>query len=956
MTTMPNSASMDHGDLPGQGPSVATSVTDSFIIRLHEATLELLDYTTVAELLPSLVLCASTLLRVRRAEISLLDEGNLIVQATFPPAPHRTLKRVRHGEPSPAWEAIATRQPVLLAATAAGACAQAAVLPIWQSEECLGVLTLGRDEVDTPFTLDELKTFRPFAQVAARVLQNAERQGRALQAAGARATALRESEERFRAVFDQSPLVISLVSLSDGRLVELNRAGQTTFGFSHAEAVGRTSADLNLWLDPDRRIAYFNELMTTGRVSDFEAQFRRRNGEHFTVLCSGTRISIGGRAYSINLIQDITVWKHAVTESERSLAWMRATLESTADGILVVNERGKIETYNAIFAKMWGLEQQPATLPGHSDEIVLRGILDQLVSPEHFLAGIRDLYSRSDDEVLDILHCRDGRIFERFSRPQRVREQPAGRVWSFRNITDRRRAESALRESEERFRVLAEVSPVGIFSADPAGRTLFVNARWSEFAGVPAARAIADGWALALHPDDRDRVQASWNAAIRTHEAWAAEFRFVRPDEAVTWLVGQSRPQKNPTGETTGHVGTLTDVTSLKRTEEARKKLERQLRQSSKMESLGTLAGGIAHDFNNILTGTFGFVDLARLELSTGHPVHAWLDRIAGSSHRARDLVRQILVFSRKDEGVRVSQRLHTVVNDALRMLRSMLPPMVSLEARVGPNTSPVLADTTQVQQVILNLCTNAWHALAPRGGRIIVTLENCSLTQDDAAQHPELRAGPWVRLSVADNGCGMDPSILEHIFEPFFTTRETGAGTGLGLAVVHGIVQSHQGAILVQSAVGVGSTFELYLPPIAEAPDPPDAKSLVIPLGHGERILVVDDDPVSGFAIEKLIETLGYHPRRFTRPEDALINFTEDPMHYDLVVTDLAMPGMNGAELMEHLIRIRPSVPIIVITGYIEPARVHALEGSAARAILHKPVARAELATIIARHLPIKG
>ena len=953
MTTMPNSGSVDHGDSPEHGSRVPAIPAEPFMSHLHEATLELLGYTTVAELLPALVHRATTVLGVRRAEISFLDEGDLMVQATYPEAPLRTLFRVRRDEPDPAWDAIATRQPLVLGESPANNSARGAVLPIVQGETYLGVLTLGRDKTDTPFTLEELTTAMPFARITARVLQNAERQERALQAAGARATALRESEERFRAVFDQSPLVISLVSLSDGRIVELNRAGQVTFGYSHAEAVGRTSADLNLWVDPDRRLAYFEALKSTGRVSDFEAQFRRRNGERFTVLCSGTRISIGGRAYSINLIQDITVWKNAVTESERSLAWMHATLESTADGILVVNEHGRIETYNAIFAKQWGIEQQPARLPGSNEEFVLHRILQQLISPERFLAGIRDLYSHSDDEVFDILHCHDGRVFERFSRPQRVSEQPAGRVWSFRNITDRRRAEAALRESEERFRVLAEVSPVGIFSADSAGRTLFVNARWGEFAGAPDTQALAEGWAQALHPDDRERVRTSWNEAIRTQEAWAAEFRFVRPDGVVTWLVGQSRPQKNSGGETTGHVGTITDVTSLKRAEEARKKLEIQLRQSSKMESLGTLAGGIAHDFNNILTGTFGFVDLARLELPAGHPVHAWLDRIAGSSHRARDLVRQILVFSRKDEGVRVSQRLHTVVNDALRMLRSMLPPMVSLEAQISTFTSPVLADTTQVQQIILNLCTNAWHAVASRGGRILVTLENCNVTKEEASQHPELRAGSWVRLSVADNGCGMDASVLEHIFEPFFTTKETGAGTGLGLAVVHGIIQSHHGAILVQSAVGAGSTFELYFPPIAAEADPKPATPLVITPGHGEPILVIDDDPVSGFAIEKLIETLGYRPRRFTRPEDALIHFTEDPLHYDLIVTDLAMPGMNGAELMEHLIRIRPSVPIIVITGYIEPARVHTLEGSAARAVIHKPVDRTELATMIARHLP---
>jgi PAS domain S-box-containing protein len=322
---------------------------------------------------------------------------------------------------------------------------------------------------------------------------------------------------------------------------------------------------------------------------------------------------------------------------------------------------------------MWRLTSRLAHKPADEDGLI-RQILDQLVSPERFLASVRDLYAGSEDEVFDVLHCKDGRVFERYSHPQILGNHPSGRVWSFRDITERLAAEAALRQSEERFRLLAEVSPVGIFSSDPNGRTTFVNRRWCELAGLTPEQALGDGWQTALHPEDRRQVAEAWAEAVRAGESSAAEFRFVRPDGETSWLVGQSRAHRRSDGTLAGYVGTITDVTNLKQAEDEQKRIEAQLRQARKMESLGTLAGGIAHDFNNILNGTFGFIDLARLELEPGHPVNAWLDRMAASSQRARDLVRQILTFSRKSEGERVPQHLHLVVGEALRLLRSCAP------------------------------------------------------------------------------------------------------------------------------------------------------------------------------------------------------------------------------------------------------------------------------------------
>ena len=933
-----------------------------FLAALNQTTLELLGRRNVNELLQALVARASLLLKSPHAEISLLEKGDLVLRAfSRDRGDYRGGDRIRRGEPAVSWRAVETRLPVVVERYAdhpesrdfyhAPGVHTAAVFPIVRSSECVGVLGLAREQPGFPFTSEDLREGMLLAQMAALVLNNAAIHEEAVREAEARTVALRESEERFRGVFDRSPIVIALLAMPESRIVELNAAGVTAFGRSREDSLGHTPLELGWWVDPSRQENYLARLAAEGSVTAFEAEMRRPSGETFTALHSGCLITIDGQSYNVSSLQDISGRQQSEAARDRSLSLMRATLESTADAILVVNGEGRLETYNLNFAEMWGVDIARAGDREYEAEL-LRKVLGQLVTPEMFLASVRDLYARSEDEVFDILYAKDGRVIERFSRPQLLGRQPVGRVWSFRDMTEQRQAEAALRRSEERFRVLADVSPVGIFSSDPRGRTVFVNRRWCEISGLTLEQARGDGWKAALHPEDRARVADGWAEVVRQGGSSSAEFRFVRPDGKVTWLVGQSRVQLHADGTVAGYVGTITDVTDLKRAEEDRKQHEAQMRQGRKMESLGTLAGGIAHDFNNILTGTFGFVDLARLELEPGHPAHAWLDRISTSSQRARDLVRQILTFSRKNETERMTQRLQLVVGEALKLLRSTLPPMIELRSTIDERTPPVLADSTQIHQVVLNLCTNAWHAM-PAGGRIDVALEPCSVTPELAATNPDLKPGPAVRLRVSDTGTGMDAATIEHIFEPFFTTKGTGLGTGLGLAVVHGIVKSHEGAITVRSTVGAGSTFELYFPVAPDDVEPPARARGETPRGHGERILVVDDDNVCGFAVEKIIESLGYVAKRYNRPEDALADFTTNPSAYDLVVSDLAMPGMDGAELIGHLVKLRPGLPVIIITGFIESARQRMLDQSPARVVMRKPVSRDDLGRAIAEYLP---
>lgn len=933
-----------------------------FLTALNETTLELLGRRKVSDLLQALAERAATLLRSPHSEISLLEGGDLVVRAFSRGHEYLLGDRLSRSEPALSWRAVDTGRPVVVdcydthpesrAIYRTQGIHAAAVLPIMRAGECVGVLGLARDLAGLPFTPADIREGVLLAQMTALVLHNAAIHEEAVRETEARTAAHRESEARFRAVFAQSPVMHALVAVPEGRIAEANDAMLTSFGYTREEMIGRTTVELGLWLHLKQRDEFLRRLKSSGVVRGFEAEMRRRDGTTITVLHSASLITLEGRAYGLDAIEDITARKRFEAARDRTHALVRATLESTADGILVVSAGGRVETYNHNFAEMWSLP--PDYVASDLNEAhLLHTVLGQLEEPERFLASVRDLYSGSEDEVFDILLCKDGRIIERFSRPQVLNGRPAGRVWSLRDITDQRRAEAALRESEERFRVLAEVSPVGIFSSDPSGRTVFVNRRWCELAGLTPEQALGDGWKSALHPEDRQSVADNWAEAVRHGESSAAEFRFVRPNGAVSWLVGQSRAQRHADGTLAGYVGTITDVTHLKHAEEERKRLDAQQRQSRKMESLGTLAGGIAHDFNNILTGTFGFVELAAESLPPGHPAHQWLDRIGASSRRARDLVRQILTFSRKTEGAFVPQRLGPVVAEALRLLQSTLPPMVTLDHELSSQAPAVLADGSQIHQVVINLCTNAWHALSGQPGRIVVALEPLIVTPEQARTNPDLRPGPAVRLSVTDNGCGMDATTLDHLFEPFFTTKATGAGTGLGLAVVHGIVKSHQGAIVVRTALGVGSTFEIYFPAAQLEPTPPPpALPAEIPRGNGQRVMVVDDDPVSGFAIEKMIERLGYKVTRHNRPEDALAAFAAAPTSYDLIVSDLAMPVMNGAEMLERMHQLHAGLAAIIVTGFIETERQRLFERSVARVVLHKPVTREDLARAVAQHV----
>ncbi len=389
---------------------------------------------------------------------------------------------------------------------------------------------------------------------------------------------------------------------------------------------------------------------------------------------------------------------------------------------------------------------------------------------------------------------------------------------------------------------------------------------------------------------------------------------------------------------------------SLSRIEESeteRLALERHLRLSQKMEAIGTLASGIAHDFNNILGAVVGYTELALLHASNEAKVRQYLDLVLTAGERAKDLVQQILSFGQQGEEERKPIQIEQILKEVLKFLRASLPATIEIRRSIGCDIGNILADPVQIHQVLMNLCTNAHHAMVEGGGVLEISLAPESLGEDCAAIHPDLKPGPYVRLSVKDTGHGMDGETLARIFDPYFTTKQKGVGTGLGLAVVHGIVQKHGGAITVRSALGEGSTFNLYFPviqkeAISECRAPAD-----LPTGK-ERILFVDDDQVLVEIGRLMLESLGYLVETRSSSMDALSLFRSNPHAFDLVVTDLTMPNLTGDKLAIELMRIRKDIPIVLCTGYSETMMEHRVRTIGIKTIVLKPILMASLATAV--------
>jgi PAS domain S-box-containing protein len=516
--------------------------------------------------------------------------------------------------------------------------------------------------------------------------------------------------------------------------------------------------------------------------------------------------------------------------------------------------------------------------------------------------------------------------------------------------------ERALRDSEERYALAMEGANEGHWDWNLETDHLFLSAKMKMLEGKAEDHATTTraAWTakIVIHSDDKAHLRA----AIKDHlegrtPSFECEYRVEQGDGDWRWLLARGRCLRDAAGKPYRFVGSAIDVTAQKQAQADKEHLEAQLRQSQKMEAIGTLAGGIAHDFNNILGAILGYGELAQEHAPRGSALGRYVDNVMHAAGRAKVLVDRILGFSRSGLGERVHVHIQSVIEETLELIAASLPANIRLEKRLEAGNAALIGDSTHLHQVAMNLCTNAVHAME-RGGTLTVLLERIRLAEGRSLSRGALTPGTYARLTIKDTGGGISPAVLDRIFDPFFTTKDVGEGTGLGLSLVHGIVIDLGGAIDVATSAEHGTSFEIWLPIAAEDEKPAVETVRKLQRGHGETVMIVDDEPMLVALAEEMLAELGYEPVGFESSHAALQAFRADPPRFDLVLTDEAMPDLVGIELAREIRRIRPDIPIILMSGHGGAPLAKRAADIGVNEVLHKPLQRGDLAESFARNL----
>lgn len=718
---------------------------------------------------------------------------------------------------------------------------------------------------------------------------------------------LRRSEERFRVLFESGPVGIAIV----GEALHFTNANQ-----AFCDLVGYREEELRRmrFLDithPDNAAADRRavEQLLRGEAPFYrtEKRYLRKDGTMVWAMTTVNAVRDGAGRFQhlLAMVEDISGRKRAEQEREHVISLLQATLESTADGILEIDASGKIVHYNQRFTRMWGIPAE--VLAARDDNQALDFVMSQLAEPSSFLAKVRELYDDPERESFDELLFRDGRCFERFSRPQLVNGRAVGRVWSFRDVTERRRAEQALRESEYRYRALFEAASDAIFVM--RGDIFFdCNSKTLEMFACPRERIIGappDRFSPPLQPDGRSSRE---KALERIHAAYDGRPQFFE------WLHARADGTPFMAEVSLTRIDVAGDVLLLAMVRDisARKQLEEQLLQAQKMEAVGILAGGVAHDFNNILSAIVGYASLLQMRLAADDPLAGHVERILAAAERAANLTSSLLAFSRKQEAELRPVNLNETVLGFHRILARLIGEDIDLSLRLADEALVIDADPRQLEQVLMNLATNSRDAM-PHGGRLAIATAAVEL-QDGAGVAP---AGRYAAISVSDTGSGMSADVRARVFEPFFTTKEAGKGTGLGLAIVQGIVEKHGGHLTVDSGPGRGTTVTVFLPRRdAAVPAAAARRGEPIPRGR-ETILLVEDEAAVRQVTRSMLEEFGYTVLEAVDGVSAQYVFRENRERVDLVLCDLLMPRLNGRETLRGLREMRPEVPAVFISGY---------------------------------------
>ena len=771
--------------------------------------------------------------------------------------------------------------------------------------------------------------------------------------------ALQESERSYREIFHSTNDAFFVHDVDSGAILDVNKAMGEMYGYSRDEVLRLSIDELSAGESP------FTGMDTAQLIAKtlaegpqtFEWHARRKNGELFWVEVSLKPANIGGQERLLAVVHDIEDRKKAEEElSQYSLHLEEFVEERTAELKKSAASLAEAQRLAHLGSWEWLIPEDRVWWSAEAYRIYGFDPGKSARTFKSFLAAVhpadRELVNRAIDDALKHgVYSVEHRLLLPDGTERQVHEQgevfwdadgKPVRMWGIvQDITER----MLLEQERTRLVKAVEYAAESIIITDRDGTIEYVNPAFTKITGYGREEVLGQNpRILQSGHHDPEFYAEMWDVLSRG-ESWSGHLVNRKKDGTLFDEDVAISPIVDGAGNIVNYVAVKHDVSE-------RLELEKQLRQAQKLESIGTLAGGIAHDFNNILTAILGYAEMVLAALPEESPLRAKQQQVVTAGRRAADLVRQILTFSRHGEQRLMPLQPQLVVKEALNLLRSTIPTTIEFKLNIDAGCGEILADPTQIHQVVMNLCTNAYHAMREKNGGVLgVALNPVELEAEALQNKIDLQPGSYVRLEVSDTGQGMSTSVLERIFEPYFTTKAQGDGTGLGLSLVHGIVKSMGGGITAYSEIGTGTTFHVYFPRIV-----PESRRDALPassvVGGNERLLVVDDEEILVQLERQILEDMGYQVTTATTSMEAWQLFKAHPGDFDLIITDMTMPQMSGLELTEKILEIRKDMPVILCTGYSEIINE---ENAKARRIceyLMKPVSRNDLATAIRRAL----
>jgi len=922
-----------------------------------------------------------------------------------------------------------------------------------------GVVCLEHTDTKRQWHHDEESFASTISTLVAQTLTNADRKENI--------KALRESEERFRRLFEElgdAVFVTAIGGQDQGRIIEVNLSAVMQTGYSKNELIGMNiSKDLAVRDSADINQDDWDKMLLKGKSLVATEKKRKKDGAEYWVEVLVTPIDYKGIKACLSINRDITQRKlveEALRDSEYNL---RALFNAMTDLVFEINYEGRYievapttpellfrpkeeilgKLLHEIFPKQmadnflkfvqgcldkneiktieYSLVIDNKTIwfegratPKTKDTVlyIARDITERKKADEalrkseelnrRLLATIPDLIIRTDlkgtitfvnDQGLknfpfvskEMLLGRNifsfiaendmGRALKNtrlmFKKQLGVQEyclqidenhlidcevngdivldsdnKPNGMIYVIRDITKRKAAEEALYRSEEKYRLLIENQNDLVVKVDIEGRFQFVSPSYCKVFGKSEEELLGKTFLPLVHEDDQQSTMKEMENIYKPPYTAYIEQRAMTKD-GWKWLGWMDTAILDENNNVTAIIGVGRDLSERKQAEEEKEHLEKQLRRAQKLETIGTLAGGIAHDFNNILAPIMGYADMALLNLNESDPLFNDLNQILKGTYRAKELVEQILLFSKQTEKEREPLALQTVIKEALKLLRPSIPATIEISQHIDENCKLVRADASQIHQVIVNLCTNAWQAMEEKGGRLSIELKQVELDVVDAKMYVNLHEKLYACLVISDTGPGIGEDIIERIFEPFFTTKAVNKGTGLGLSVVHGIVRSHKGDIFVKSIPGKGTSFEVFLP-IQKVQKNDKETTVNEIIGGTEHIMIVDDEVEIAGIVKRMLENFGYKVDEFHTGHEAIKAFNLQTEKYDLIITDLTMPHLTGLDVAETIHQSDPALPVLIMTGFGDSITAETQYKCGISKVVGKPIVVKDLTTIV--------